>query len=216
MSFVQVQSKYGISQKDFFAYLQIRHFVQANFGLTQGTMLPGPIEKFVLDLNVKKSVIKQSCANLQEYAGHHLGKLIDRWEEDLQCHYDETDWKDCIRFTHTLFLSNKYKEIQYKILRRQHRTPVFLNKIDSLRSSLCTKCKITDGTYLHCLWSCPKISKYWTCVTKEISAILKRRICKDPGQFLLGLPPSNKFADRKQFMLVNKLLFLARKCILFN
>lgn len=83
MSFTQIQEKYGIPQKDFFAYLQVGHFVQANLKNTQ-TVLPGPMQKFVLELSVKKSVIKQCCANLQSYNKHNIRKVIDRWEEDLQ------------------------------------------------------------------------------------------------------------------------------------
>lgn len=53
MSFVQIQIKYGIPQKDFFAYLQVRHFIQANIKLSVDTMLPTLMEKFVINLNAK-------------------------------------------------------------------------------------------------------------------------------------------------------------------
>ena len=49
-----------------------------------------------------------------------------------------------------------------------------------------------------------------------MTAIFKKLICKDPGQFLLWLPPLNRVMDVKRSKLLNKLLLLTRKCILFN
>ncbi len=40
-------------------------------------------------------------------------------------------------FSH--FLSNKFKEIQYRIPHRLHRRPYILNPIDPVRSPLCVK-----------------------------------------------------------------------------
>lgn len=56
----------------------------------------------------------------------------------------------CIQ-THSLFLSNKHKEIQYRILHRQNRTPHVMNKSDPSRSPLCLKCNWSPGTHIHCL-----------------------------------------------------------------
>ena len=124
--------------------------------------------------------------------------------------YDKDAWEGCIRTSHSLFVSINFKEIQYRILHRKHRTPYVMNKIDPNRSPLCLKCKLTSGTYIHCFWSCPRISKFWSCVSKEVTAIFKHNICKVSGQFLLGLPPLNRVMDVKRSKLLNKLLLLAR------
>lgn len=71
--------------------------------------------------------------------------------------------------------------------------------------------------YIHCFWECPRIVHFWSRVTKELNLIFKCKLCKDPGKYLLGLP--SKIAgvlDPGRSKLLNKLLLLARKCILFN
>ncbi|CAI5665769.1 unnamed protein product [Oreochromis niloticus] len=174
------------------------------------------MENFFLYLSADNSTIRQFYNALQGYNKHNIGKLIRSWEGDLQCQCDDHAWSESIQSVHSLFLSNRFKEIQYKILHRQHRTPIFLNKIDPSRSAQCIKCKSAPGSYVHCLWTCSKISKFWFCVTKELKGIFKSRIQRDPAQYLLGLPISNKFPDKNKHILLCKLLFLARKCILFN
>ncbi|CAI5664649.1 unnamed protein product [Oreochromis niloticus] len=216
MSFEQVQKKYTIHQTDFFAFLQARHLITSCHDALHNTMQLGPMENFFLHLSADNSTIRQFYNVLQGYNKHNIGKLIRSWEGDLQCQCDDHAWSESIQSVHSLFLSNRFKEIQYKILHRQHRTPIFLNKIDPSRSAQCIKCKSAPGSYVHCLWTCSKISKFWLCVTKELKGIFKSRIQRDPAQYLLGLPISNKFPDKNKHILLCKLLFLARKCILFN
>lgn len=62
-------------------------------------------------------------------------------------------------------------------------------------------------TYMHHLWDCSKIAKFWSYIAKELSTILKYNICKDPGQFLLGLP-SKGILDSWRSKLLNKLSIL--------
>ena len=102
------------------------------------------------------------------------------------------------------------------MLHRQHRTPYILNKFDPSRSPLCQKCKTEIGTYIHCMWQCPMISDFWSSVTKELNLIFATRIEKTPGLFLLNLPDKNLSLNTSYYLLFKKLIFLARKCILFN
>lgn len=108
---------------------------------------------------------------------------------------------------------NKFKETQYKILHRQHKTPYILNKFDSSRSPLCQKCKRETGTYIHCLWQCPIIPEFWSSVTKELNLILETRIEKTPGLFLLNLPDNLRICllilliNTSYYLLLKKLGF---------
>lgn len=63
---------------------------------------------------------------------------------------------------------------------------------------------------MHCLWQCPVISKFWVDVARKLGALFKIFFNKDPELFLLRLPSK----DAKGFLLCDKLLLLARKCIM--
>ena len=76
------------------------------------------------------------------------------------------------------------------------------------------KCKRTVGTYIHCFWECRFISRFWSNVAQELSKIFSLKVTKDSGFFILGLPSKTLSLSRSDFTLCDKLLFLARRCIL--
>lgn len=153
LSFTQIQNTFGLTQKDFFAYLQVRHFINTNFIPTQLETLMGPIDRFMIDFRPSKGFIKHFYIALQSFKQYNIDNLIKKKEDDLQNTYDDDAWEKCIQTIHSLFLSNGFRETQYRILHRQHRTPHVMNKIDTSRSPLCSKCKLTNGTYIHCFWT---------------------------------------------------------------
>ena len=216
MSFEMVKSSFGVPQRDFFAYLQARHFVNTDTKFPRDEPRLGPLESSIKLYTQKKGLISYFYVTFLGYDKHNIDGVMKKWERDFQKEYEEDCWFECITTAQSTFLSNKFKEMQYRILHRQHRTPEFLNKIDPSRSPLCIKCKTAVGTYMHCFWECPKIARFWSCVTRELSSIMKCTICKDPGQYLLGLPSTSGVLDPTRAKLLNKLLCVARKCILFN
>lgn len=48
MSFERVKHKFGVPQKDFFAYLQARHIINTDAKLPQDKTLLGPIEESII------------------------------------------------------------------------------------------------------------------------------------------------------------------------
>lgn len=108
------------------------------------------------------------------------------------------------------------RENQYRVLHRLQFTPYLLNKINPQVSAMCTKCKKEVETYYHCLWLCPLISRFWTNVAKELSSILFKTIQIDPGLFLMNIPMRQLPLTTTQMTLRQKLLFLARRCILLQ
>ncbi len=60
------------------------------------------------------------------------------------------------------------------------------------------------------------ISAFWSSVTKGLNANFKIRVEKVPGLFLLNLPDKNLSLNTFNDLLFKELIFLARKCLLFN
>lgn len=66
--------------------------------------------------------------------------------------------------------------------------------------------------YIHLFWQCKYISRFWSCIAKELSGIFKTKV----SLFLLGLPSKSVSLPSLKFKLLDKLLLLARKCILLR
>lgn len=114
------------------------------------------------------------------------------------------------------FTCNRLVEIQYKILHRLHIAPVTFHKISRMISPICRKCKTDLGTHFHSFWGCNRTSTYWSHIARELSGMFKTTIRKDPALFILGLPSKEVALSHNQYKLLDKLLLLARKCILLR
>lgn len=117
------------------------------------------------------------------------------------------DWEEAISSVKSTFICNRMRETQFKILHRCHITPVIRNKMNNQISPLCNKCKRNIGTYIHNFWECPGISKFWSNIAHKLGKIFS-------GLFILGLPSKTLFLSKSNFKLCDKLLLLARRCIL--
>ncbi len=163
--------------------------------LPQDTPQLGLMEESIIRYTRTKGVISYFYDYFLSYDSQNIDTVVERWEKDLQSEYEKDIWNACIQSSQSTFLFNVYKEMQYRILHRRHETPYFLNKIDSNRSPLCIKCKSEVGTYMHCFWECSKIAEFWSHILEELSSVFKCKICKDLGQFLLGLPSKTGVLD---------------------
>ncbi|XDV45285.1 hypothetical protein PO909_013405 [Leuciscus waleckii] len=216
LSFQQLQETFNIPKHHFFGYLQIRHFVSSQSPSFLANTSYSEVESLLLKCKNRKHLVAKFYSLLGSAVMYHLPDISHKWEKDLNNEYIEDDWLATIRLIRSTFTCNRLRETQYKILHRLHITPVILNKIDVSISPLCTKCNLERGTYYHYFWECKLISRFWTLTSKVVSGIFKMEIKKDPGVFLLGLPSRDLHLNALHHKLLDKLLLIARKCILQN
>ena len=60
------------------------------------------------------------------------------------------------------------------------------------------------GNYVHCLWSCVKLQRYWSGIVDELSAIFGVSIQMDPMCLILGLS-DGQITDSNHRRLFNRL-----------
>ena len=130
MSFEMIQDSFDVPRKDFFAYLQMRHFINTDVKLPGDKPLLGPLEASIVYHVKEEGLISYFYNTFLDFSKLNIDMVLETWERDFQIEYDAECWNDCIQSSHTTFISNRFKEMQYRILHRQHRTPQFLNKID--------------------------------------------------------------------------------------
>uniref|UniRef100_A0A3P9KDT4 Reverse transcriptase domain-containing protein n=1 Tax=Oryzias latipes TaxID=8090 RepID=A0A3P9KDT4_ORYLA len=213
MSFQQLQTTFHVPQKHFFAYLQLRHFISPHVVSTSAV---NDVEKFLGDRKDRRHLIGSFYSLLNSLGICLLPDISRKWEIDLDSQYIEDDWQTALRLIKSTFTCNRLRETQYRIIHRLHITPVILHKINRSLSPLCLKCNLERGTYFHCFWECRKISRFWNHISSVISEIFKLKIKKDPGVFLLGLPSRKLQIPTAHYKLLEKLLLIARKCILIH
>lgn len=83
------------------------------------------------------------------------------WSSDLDAEISQADWKKVCQDAQSQTINTKLKLLQFKWIMHTYVTPTLLHCFDNNNSDFCNKCSKKEGTLLHCLWSCPKIKKFW-------------------------------------------------------
>lgn len=199
-----------------FGYLQIRHFINAQTLPLEDVPKYSTRETFLMDRKSTSHLIPSFYLLLHSFTSDNMYNVIRKWEKDLDNEYIEDDWHEAFDCVRAVLTCNRLKETQYKIQHRLHTTPAMRNTIDRSISPLCVKCHREQGNYFHLFWKRRYIQRFWSRVAKELSSIFQVRIKKDPGLFILGLPSKEVTLPSLKYRLFDKLLLLARKCILIK
>ena len=101
---------------------------------------------------------------------HQWSKNI--WERYLGAMFEEGKWSGALESISKSFLCNRLTESQYRILHRLQQATQFFNVIDLSTSPLCIDCIKDTGSYFHCIWQCPLISKFWEKIAGDFLTIM--------------------------------------------
>lgn len=96
-------------------------------------------------------------------------------------------WTDNCKNAFTMTTNTNFQFIQYKIIHRIHITQYKKHKRGLVDTDICSKCivGVTDN-YLHAVWACPPVQKFWLSGIQKLSAILSCGIPPSPSLCLLG------------------------------
>ena len=146
---------------------------------------------------------------------YNTSAIKNKWEQDLGCTYDDVDWEFLLERAQRVLVSTKHRQMQFNIFHRTYFTPLRLHKIDNSISPMCQRCKATEGSLLHMLWSCPVLSDYWRFIMSTVSDIVESDIPHDPRIWLLGdVDMMNTTFNKDYFVLLASTA--AKKIILVN
>ncbi len=76
--------------------------------------------------------------------------------------------------------------IQFNVIHRLHYWKTKLHKIFPNVSSICNKCKISEGTLSHLFWTCHKIGPFWQSIFRFISEAYKIYLPPEPKLGIFG------------------------------
>lgn len=196
----------------FFRYLQLRHAVLAQF--PNGVSLKSHgVESFLISKNVDR-ILSSLYLRISSEEPSSRTKLFQKCKTDLPVLEDD-DWEEGILQYIPLMISAKERYIQLKFIHRAYYTPPeALEKIYPTQSDRCPKCTMELGTFLHVVWACPFIQKFWEGVVLTINSVGNISLGLDPLVLLWGI--CDRVASNTHKQLVFYATFYARKAILLN
>lgn len=123
-------------------------------------------------------------------------------------------WKGALVSWVGIIVPRKKSSLCLDFWRDKRKYYTVLSKMDRQSSSLCSKCEREIRTYSHhYFWQCKRIKRFWDAISKELDVVFCIKISSGSGL----LPPWSSIAlTQSHFKLCDKLLLLARKCILMK
>lgn len=183
-SFQDMQDLYHMPKTQFYKYLQFRHALSPSLVGLESLPEFSPLEAKVLmgDLGSKK--ISRIYQSLVTHSTHMLGGLWERWEVDVGT-LEEEDWREALASPRGAAISMRLRLVQFKYLHRAYYTRVRLWRAGLIASPLCTRCEREDGTFLHTVWLCHSLAKFWQGVFLCLSEVLGWELPYTPQLALL-------------------------------
>lgn len=138
-----------------------------------------------------------------------------KWESDLSIAPNATFWTQICKNIYFMTKNANLQLIQYKVLHRFHLTGRKLFKM-GFSSETCSHCtKNNPDTYLHAIWHCTPVKKFWQNITDSLSNLMGCHILLSPSLCILGdISIINLNSINTQLLLVA--LTIGKKTILMN
>lgn len=188
LSFEQLRGKYKISNKDFWKYLQLRSCILSYLKKLPLTLRTEIQTRLELEGHFKR---KTSCfynllrgSQSPSYKG-----LKRRWERDIGEEISGETWVQIIESWFKVSREMQTRLISYKILNRTYWTPCKMARLGLRNSDLCWRCDASRGTFVHMLYSCPRIELLWSKIIYFINTVMSSTLVQHPLLCLLGVLP---------------------------
>uniref|UniRef100_A0A669D9D9 Reverse transcriptase zinc-binding domain-containing protein n=1 Tax=Oreochromis niloticus TaxID=8128 RepID=A0A669D9D9_ORENI len=214
ISFDRLVTQYGINKKRFLEYQQIKSIIKKRFKPGQVELQTPP--SVVQFLTLKTPKLLSKIYRMLSKTDESISLPIAKWEADLSVNFDQNFWSQICLKTFHLIRNPSLQLIQYKILHRVHYTGHRMFKMGFTSTNNCSHCQTNSpDNYIHALWFCPPVQKFWREICEDLSKCLKCNIPTSPLVCLLG-SLDNVTTEKNIAHMVFTALCIAKKTVLMN
>ena len=119
------------------------------------------------------------------------------------------NWEKVWLLSHEFFLTNKVKEISFKMLHRFYPTNQYIQRLKKDIDVNCTHCDSVNVTLVHLFWSCPHTRQLWSRLAHFINDHIYPQCNLCWKNVLFGYTEYDKRLN-SQFYLINLLILLSK------
>lgn len=209
-SFNMLKEEFTLPNYMMFRFLQVKHAVQTQFPISPPQPTPNVIMAIVKNTDPKKLTSPFYNILITPVATKLAYELKPHWKRAIGSIEDE-EWEEAIESCKVVSPKLPDRLTQIYILHQAYLTPLRVARYRSSQSTMCQMCGKETGTFIHLLWSCPKIQGLWTQVVTFLHDNMGSPGTLDPKTCLIGILFDSIDKYTKTFM--HETLFLAQKTI---
>lgn len=149
---------------------------------------------------------------MEEYPKQNIHRSRERWESDLGIKIHEDLWSRLCQNSLFATINARFKLVNFNFLHQLYLSPQKLHRYNPSISNVCFRCGIAEGTMLHCIWQCAKVTTFWYDICDTLTKIMETPIPLDPGLCLLG-NTTNLNLTQSSRKFIDIAFTVSRKCI---
>lgn len=214
--FQELVTQFGINSSCYLEYMQIKSIIKKKFKLKleQTHMEVSPAVQSVLNFSPPKLLSK--IYKILTNTDRTISIPTVKWERDLSLQPHPNFWRTICLNTFSLIKQPNLQLIQFKVLHRIHYTGQRMFQMGMTASQTCSHCTVNvPDNYLHAVWHCPPVNKFWHIVCNDLSAQVGYTITATPSFCLLG-DLTDITSDKAESRMLITSLSIAKKTILIN
>uniref|UniRef100_A0A8D0ATN1 Uncharacterized protein n=1 Tax=Sander lucioperca TaxID=283035 RepID=A0A8D0ATN1_SANLU len=171
LSFQDLKTKYGLENKDFYRYMQLRN---------DFTKEIRPVETINKVIGVIMDSYKQKGSRpisafyqaLGESRGESTLYIKAKWETELKIQIQEEEWYHMCETQCTSTNSLIWREFCWKNLTRYFITPKIKSRQLAIQQNCWRLCGSMEADHAHIFWNCTKMRTYWQNVNLVVKNVL--------------------------------------------
>lgn len=210
--FQTLKGNFGLEHKDFFRYLQVRHYFNQEIrgGHTEEIQKKGIMTVFfsVYGLQNLTHVVSKLYNGLLFHKTTSTLYIKDRWEQESSISLTQLEWESICTAPWQTTASLKWREFCWKNVIRFFITPTqkkhFTDDYECWRH-----CGSLNANHYHIFWDCSVIRSFWQDIHSVMERVLGMKIPFSFGTLYLGQPSRNMVLGRQKYLF--KIILAASK-----
>ena len=159
-------SRYGLEQKQFFKYLQVRSYVNQN---NQGK-LDNYVLRFIAE-NRNKNIKLANIYSILQSVTKMETKIKEQWGNELSIDIPDEEWRESLKENFQISQSKHWKEYAWKVSQRYFITPDRCKSNKTEGTSCWRGCGEKKANQTHIFFPCSVIQVYWQNVMRDMKYI---------------------------------------------
>ena len=210
-SFESIQKEYGLEQRDFYRYLQLRHYFNHNLSGVLKVEASDLMRVFLTAAGSPNCcrVISRLYRGLQQNTTENTIYVKDKWQTEGNFTITEEEWEKTCEGLWETTCSNTWREYNWKNHIRYFITPL-QKRYRGAGVGCWRSCGQSVANHFHVFWECSVLNSYWREIHKHLEDVFDIDI---PFQFdTLGNLPFD-LLDNNDKKLILILLVASKKAI---
>lgn len=163
LSFEQLVSRYNITRKDFWKFLQIRSCIKGVDGKINIAPITCIQEVWRLSLKFPGGTSRFYNMLRKHQAPNYEGVRLT-WEKDFETSINEHTWKKTVQSWYSIARDMQTRLMAFKIMNRNFWTPSKMSRLGLREDEVCWRCKKERGTLVHMLYGCVMVCDFWSAI----------------------------------------------------